>query len=464
MLKKMLLGLTIFLSAVGIVALILLSVKLVTDEYERKEDEKREEFIRQEEASREEERRLEEEKRREEEERLAREAETATESPEEIEARYWEEWENPIATASDAEFNYVYHSFEYTDKTIELKPYEEVYEEVKAGMIQRGEEIRTEETTSEDGEVIEPNLTIYNPLPLESLPDAGTPFIPGTVIDPETIDNPDPKMRKEIAEASSDPLKMNAVYSTNLILVDVDTDEVIVAREAEEVLYPASMSKVLTAICMADYLTDRRLQGEYEMKEEEILKTYYEKFSAVGTTAGDILPAKDLFYGMMVCSGADADYALTHYLAGTEANMVELLNKRAYDMGISDTAHFTNVIGAFDPEHHCTVNDIAVIMSTAIQNPLILDAMSTEQYRTVPTQKDEEGVDISNWFLRRIGIYECNGDVIAAKTGFISEAGFCCVSYLETYSGHHYICVTANSDGNWRTIFDHISLYRAYTK
>ncbi len=464
MLKKMLLGLTIFLSAVGIVALILLSVKLVMDEYERKEDEKREEFIRQEEASREEERRLEEEKRREEEERLAREAETATESPEEIEARYWEEWENPIATASDAEFNYVYHSFEYTDKTIELKPYEEVYEEVKAGMIQRGEEIRTEETTSEDGEVIEPNLTIYNPLPLESLPDAGTPFIPGTVIDPETIDNPDPKMRKEIAEASSDPLKMNAVYSTNLILVDVDTDEVIVAREAEEVLYPASMSKVLTAICMADYLTDRRLQGEYEMKEEEILKTYYEKFSAVGTTAGDILPAKDLFYGMMVCSGADADYALTHYLAGTEANMVELLNKRAYDMGISDTAHFTNVIGAFDPEHHCTVNDIAVIMSTAIQNPLILDAMSTEQYRTVPTQKDEEGVDISNWFLRRIGIYECNGDVIAAKTGFISEAGFCCVSYLETYSGHHYICVTANSDGNWRTIFDHISLYRAYTK
>ncbi|MBQ8951970.1 MAG: D-alanyl-D-alanine carboxypeptidase [Eubacterium sp.] len=464
MLKKMLLGLTIFLSAVGIVALILLSVKLVTDEYERKEDEKREEFIRQEEASREEERRLEEEKRREEEERLAREAETATESPEEIEARYWEEWENPIATASDAEFNYVYHSFEYTDKTIELKPYEEVYEEVKAGMIQRGEEIRTEETTSEDGEVIEPNLTIYNPLPLESLPDAGTPFIPGTVIDPETIDNPDPKMRKEIAEASSDPLKMNAVYSTNLILVDVDTDEVIVAREAEEVLYPASMSKVLTAICMADYLTDRRLQGEYEMKEEEILKTYYEKFSAVGTTAGDILPAKDLFYGMMVCSGADADYALTHYLAGTEADMVELLNKRAYDMGISDTAHFTNVIGAFDPEHHCTVNDIAVIMSTAIQNPLILDAMSTEQYRTVPTQKDEEGVDISNWFLRRIGIYECNGDVIAAKTGFISEAGFCCVSYLETYSGHHYICVTANSDGNWRTIFDHISLYRAYTK
>ncbi len=463
--KRFLLVLVMFLSAVGIVAVILLAVLMASREYEKKEDEQREEYFRQEAASREEEKRLEEEERRREEERLAAEAATATESPEEIERRYWEEeWENPIATASDAEFKYTYHQFKYTDDTIELKPYEEVYEEVKADMLARGEEIRTEETTSEDGEVIEPNLTIYNPLRLENADYAATPFIEGTVVDPDTIDNPDPKTREEIAEAASDPLKMNAVYSTNIILVDLDTDEVIVSRASEEVLYPASMSKVLTAICMADYLTDRRLNGEYEMKEEEILKTYYERFSAVGTTAGDVLPAKDLFYGMMVCSGADADYALTHYLAGTEANMVELLNKRAYDMGISDTAHFTNVIGAFDPEHHCTVNDIAVIMSTAIQNPLILDAMSTEQYRTVPTQKDEEGVDISNWFLRRIGIYECNGDVVAAKTGFISEAGFCCVSYLETYSGHHYICVTANSDGNWRTIFDHISLYRAYTK
>ena len=464
MLKKCLLVLTMLIAMVGVIAVIILSIKLLSDEFERKEDEKRAEYFRQEEASREEEKKREEEERRKEEERLAAEAATATESPEEIEARYWAEWENPVATSTDAEFDYKYHSFKYTENTIELKPYQEVYEEVKAGMIERGEEIRTEETTSEDGEVIEPNLTIYNPLPLESLPDAGTPFIPGTVINPETINNPDPKTRKEIAEAASDPLKMNSVYSTNIILVDLDKDEVVVSRASEEVIYPASMSKVLTAICMADYLSARRLEGEYVMKEEEILKTYYERFSAVGTTAGDILPAKDLFYGMMVCSGADADYALTHYLAGTEANMVELLNKRAYDMGISDTAHFTNVIGAYDPEHHCTVNDIAVIMSTAIQNPLILDAMSTEQYKTVPTQKDEEGVDLSNWFLRRIGTYECNGKVVAAKTGFISEAGFCCVSYLETYTGHHYICVTANSDGNWRTIFDHISLYRAYTK
>lgn len=398
-------------------------------------------------------------------------------TPEEMEAKYWEEeWTNPIATPADATFKYEYHSFEYTDNTVELRPYMEIFEEKKAYMESQGIEViladdKDDEETTEigpDGEPIEkpePNLSIYNQLRLESLPDAANPYIEGEVISPDDIEGDyEPGVKDEIAESEMDPDKMNAVYSTNIILVDLDTDEVIVSRESDKVLYPASMSKVLTAICMADYLTPGMLSRDYKMGKAEIQKTKEENFSAVGTTPGDILPAKDLFYGMMVCSGADADYALTKMLAGNEENMVELLNKRAWEMGISDTAHFTNVIGAFDPDHHCTVYDIAVIMSTAVQNPLILDAMSTEQYRTVPTQKDEEGVDISNWFLRRIGTYETNGRVVAAKTGFISEAGFCCVSYLETYSGKHYVCVTANSDGNWRTIFDHISLYRAFTK
>ena len=453
---------------------ILYSIKLISDNYSKRQEEERSEMIR--------ERDEEHEREKQEKAKLTEEITTEEEvielTPEEMEAKYWEEeWVNPVATPADAVFNYSYHKFEYTDNTVELKPYMEVFEEVKADMEARGIEIiladdkEDEEETTEigpDGEVKEkpePNLTIYNQLRIDSIPGAANPYIEGAVINPEDIEGDyEAGVKEEIAEAEMDPDKMNAVYSTNIILVDLDTDEVIVSRESDKILYPASMSKVLTAICMADYLTPGMMSREYKMGKAEIQKTKEENFSAVGTTPGDVLPVRDLFYGMLVCSGADADYALTKFLAGNEENMVELLNKRAWEMGISDTAHFTNVIGAFDPDHHCTVYDIAVIMSAAVQNPLILDAMSTEQYRTVPTQKNEEGVDISNWFLRRIGTYETNGRVVAAKTGFISEAGFCCVSYLETKSGKHYVCVTANSDGNWRTIFDHISLYRAFTK
>ena len=472
--KKFLLYLLFIVGGIGLAAVILFSIKVLSDRY----SEKQEAEIRAEASEHAAE--LEREK---EAKAAATTEEPTTEevvelTPEELEAKYWtEEWVNPIATPADAKFDYTYHKFEYTENTIELRPYMEIFEEKKAYMESQGIEViladdkDDEEETTEigpDGEPIEkpePNLSIYNQLRIDSIPGAAKPYVEGEVILPEDIDGDyEPGVKEEIAESEMDPDKMNAVYSTNIILVDLDTDEVIVSRESDTVLYPASMSKVLTAICMADYLTPGMLSRDYKMGKAEIQKTKEENFSAVGTTPGDVLPAKDLFYGMMVCSGADADYALTKMLAGNEANMVELLNERAWEMGISDTAHFTNVIGAYDPDHHCTVYDIAVIMSTAVQNPLILDAMSTEQYRTVPTQKNEEGVDISNWFLRRIGTYETNGRVVAAKTGFISEAGFCCVSYLETNSGKHYICVTANSDGNWRTIFDHISLYRAYTK
>lgn len=472
--KKFLLYLLFIVGGIGLAAVILFSIKVLSDRY----SEKQEAEIRAEASEHAAE--LEREK---EAKAAATTEEPTTEevvelTPEELEAKYWtEEWVNPIATPADAKFDYTYHKFEYTENTIELRPYMEIFEEKKAYMESQGIEViladdkDDEEETTEigpDGEPIEkpePNLSIYNQLRIDSILGAAKPYVEGEVILPEDIDGDyEPGVKEEIAESEMDPDKMNAVYSTNIILVDLDTDEVIVSRESDTVLYPASMSKVLTAICMADYLTPGMLSRDYKMGKAEIQKTKEENFSAVGTTPGDVLPAKDLFYGMMVCSGADADYALTKMLAGNEANMVELLNERAWEMGISDTAHFTNVIGAYDPDHHCTVYDIAVIMSTAVQNPLILDAMSTEQYRTVPTQKNEEGVDISNWFLRRIGTYETNGRVVAAKTGFISEAGFCCVSYLETNSGKHYICVTANSDGNWRTIFDHISLYRAYTK
>ncbi|MBP5192496.1 MAG: hypothetical protein J6Z74_04055, partial [Eubacterium sp.] len=122
-------------------------------------------------------------------------------TPEEMEAKYWEEeWTNPIATPADATFKYEYHSFEYTENTVELRPYMEIFEEKKAYMESQGIEViladdkdDDEETTEigPDGEPIEkpePNLSIYNQLRLESLPDAANPYIEGEVISPDDIE------------------------------------------------------------------------------------------------------------------------------------------------------------------------------------------------------------------------------------------------------------------------------------
>jgi hypothetical protein len=106
----------------------------------------------------------------------------------------------------------------------------------------------------------------------------------------------------------------------------------------------------------------------------------------------------------------------------------------------------------------------------AIQDDLLLDVLSKRKYNTDIKYDDEEkdihfpdGIEISNWFLRRIEDKPMDGDVIAAKTGFVNEAGCCACSYYEADNGKRYICVTGNSFSSWRTIYDHVSVYRSLT-
>ena len=67
-------------------------------------------------------------------------------------------------------------------------------------------------------------------------------------------------------------------------------------------------------------------------------------------------------------------------------------------------------------------------------------------------------------FLRRIEDKETNGEVVAAKTGFVKEAGNCAASYQVSDDGGHYICVTANAWSAWRCIYDHVEIYTTYTE
>ena len=129
------------------------------------------------------------------------------------------------------------------------------------------------------------------------------------------------------------------------------------------------------------------------------------------------------------------------------------MNQKVADLGLSDTAHFTNVVGIYNPDLHCTMKDMSVILATAIQDDLLLDVLSARQYTTSTTYEEldlPDGITVSNWFLRKIEDKEMNGDVIAAKTGFVNEAGCCAASYYEADNGKRYICVTGNSYSSWR--------------
>ncbi|MCR4840861.1 MAG: serine hydrolase [Lachnospiraceae bacterium] len=253
------------------------------------------------------------------------------------------------------------------------------------------------------------------------------------------------------------------LVSTNVVLVDLETNEILVSRDSGTVLSPASMTKIMTVLTAMDYIDESEMDTVVTISQEICDYCYLNDCSAVGYMPGEQATVRQLLYGVILPSGADAALALAEYVAGSEEAFVELMNQKLDEMGLSSTAHFVNCTGIYDENHHCTVKDIAVILATAIQNETLAEVLNARTYQLPADEFIPDGMTLSNLFLRRIEDYETNGNVIAAKTGYVSQAGCCAASCMETESGHRYICVTANSFSSWRTIYDHISLYRSFT-
>ena len=268
---------------------------------------------------------------------------------------------------------------------------------------------------------------------------------------------------KATGETTDVPETIDSEYA---VIVDLVTGNVIAGREYDTIMNPASMTKILTLLVAVENIDLKKLDTDtYEIGQDITDYVFTNQMSQVGWDIGDTPSVRDLLYGTILPSGADAALALAQYTAGSEEAFVEMMNKKLADLGISDTAHFTNVVGAYDEDHYCTALDIATILRAAIDNELCREVLSCRYYEvTRSPDEDSEVIGISNWFLRRIEDKDTHGTVHCGKTGYVSEAGFCAASYQESDDGGHYICVTADGPGIWPCIYDHVELYDTFTE
>ena len=252
------------------------------------------------------------------------------------------------------------------------------------------------------------------------------------------------------------------VQSTNGIFIDLATGNILFDRDAHTRINPASMTKVLTVLVAAEHVTD--WSDTFEITPEITNYSYVHDCSAVGFSNNEVVTVEDLFYGTVLCSGGDAALGLATYVAGSQEAFVDMMNEKLKELGLSDTAHFTNCVGLYDEDHYCTVYDIAMILEAAIDHPQCREVLSTKKYTTSSTPEHSEGIQISNWFLRRIEDKDTGGEVICGKTGFVAQSGSCAVSYGMDESGKEYICATVNAHSGWRCIYDHVELYKRFAK
>jgi D-alanyl-D-alanine carboxypeptidase (penicillin-binding protein 5/6) len=260
--------------------------------------------------------------------------------------------------------------------------------------------------------------------------------------------------------SGAQPVADQEVVSPYAVLINLDTGKVIGARDADAVISPASMTKIMTILVAAEHV--RSLDDTFTITQEISDYVYQNDCSTAGFLAGDTMTVRDLMYGTILPSGADASLGLATALAGSQEAFVELMNQKAEELGLSGTAHFTSCIGIYNEDNHCTVTDMAMILKAALENELAREVLSAHTYTTGPTAEHPEGITLSNWFLRRIEDKDAHGTVVAAKTGFVAQSGNCAASYNEGNDGGHYICVTAGANSSWRCIYDHVAIYQEF--
>ena len=252
------------------------------------------------------------------------------------------------------------------------------------------------------------------------------------------------------------------VISTHAILVDESSDTIVARKGTRERILPASMTKVLTILVAAEHISEADLDDTFTMTQEITDYAYVNDCSTVGSLDGEKVPVRDLFYGTALHSGGDAAVGLATYVAGSQEAFVDMMNQKLEELGIADSTHFTNCVGLYDEAHYSTVYDMAVIMKAAVHNDLCREFLSAHIYTTKPTDEHPEGIEISNWFLRKIEDKDTGGEVLCAKTGYIVQSKNCAVSYGTFAGGTPYICVTAGSTSGWRCIYDHVEIYNRY--
>jgi D-alanyl-D-alanine carboxypeptidase (penicillin-binding protein 5/6) len=226
---------------------------------------------------------------------------------------------------------------------------------------------------------------------------------------------------------------------------------------------PASMTKVLTILVCAEQIEDLDKKVTMTMSANDY--AFVTESSAAGLEVGERVSARDMLYCTILPSGADAAVSLAEYVAGSHEAFADLMNAKVKELGRDKTAHFTNAVGIYDEDLHCTVVDMAMIMKAALEVKVCREALTAHTYTTGATEEHPDGIFMSNVFLRRIEDYDDDfGVVESAKTGYVDEAGSCAVSYAITNSGKRYICVTGNSTGSWNCIYDHCRIYERYAK
>lgn len=227
-------------------------------------------------------------------------------------------------------------------------------------------------------------------------------------------------------------------------LFDVNNREVLYSKNAYERLYPASITKVMTALVAIKHadLKERVVVTEEAMVTEE-------GATLCGIRPGDTLTMEQLLYGLMLPSGNDAGAAIAIHMAGSIEGFAEMMNEEAAALGATGT-HFINPHGLNDPNHYTTAYDLYLMFNEALKYPVFRQVIGTKEYTANYHDKDSQPVSKTwkggNWFMTGERETPEGLTVFGGKTGTTQSAGYCLIMGTKDSGDKEYISVVLKAD------------------
>ena len=221
---------------------------------------------------------------------------------------------------------------------------------------------------------------------------------------------------------------------TNAILVDANYGEVLYDKKADEKAYPASITKVMTALLVLEAIDSGKLTKDQQITAgPTTLQDMSGNYSTANLEPGDVLTVEQLLYCLLLPSANEAGNILAVAVDGSIEAFVEHMNTRAKELGCKGT-HFVNPHGLHDPDHYTTAYDISLYMTEALKHELFRTIIHTATYVLPATAHQGEqtfyntNALISNFHYSGYVYDKC----IGGKTGTTDEAGKCLVAAAES--------------------------------
>ncbi|MBL4937888.1 D-alanyl-D-alanine carboxypeptidase [Clostridium sp. YIM B02515] len=232
-------------------------------------------------------------------------------------------------------------------------------------------------------------------------------------------------------KVSASPLRVNARAA---IAIDSKTKVVLFEQNAQDVIPMASTTKIMTALVAIKY-------GDLDKKIEISSKAAAIRGSTVGYKKGELVPLRELIYGLMLRSGNDAAIAISEGIAGSVEEFVKLMNEYAVQIGLCST-HFESPHGLDSDNHYTTAYDLALITAKARENKLFNDIVQTKDI-------DKEDLGFTRDFHNINKILWQLPNATGVKTGFTGKAGKCLVTSVNI-KDNDVVIVILNSNERWK--------------